>query len=121
MRFLIDNALSPRVAEGLRQAGHEAVHVRDYRLEKADDAVLFDRAALEDRVVVSQDTDFGALLALRKTKKPSVILFRTPSPKRPDWQLKLLLANLDSMGDFLKEGCIAVIEEARIRVRPLPL
>jgi predicted nuclease of predicted toxin-antitoxin system len=41
MRFLIDNALSPMVAEGLSQAGHDAVHVRDLGLQAAPDAEIF--------------------------------------------------------------------------------
>lgn len=47
MRFLIDNALSPVVAAGLGEAGHEAVHVRDYGLREAEDVVIFERAARE--------------------------------------------------------------------------
>lgn len=45
MRFLVDNALSPQVAEGLQNAGHDAVHVRDIGLATADDDVLLNLAA----------------------------------------------------------------------------
>ena len=120
MRFLVDNAISPVVVEGLNKAGHDARHVRDFNMQSASDMEIFKRAANENRILISAETDFSALLALWHQKKPSLILLRHPR-KRPESQLELLLANLPTIEKSLKQGNIVVLEATRIRVRSLPI
>ena len=121
MKFLIDNALSPLIARSLREAGHDAVHVREIGLGDATDSSIFNRALIEGRTVVSADTDFSTILAQRHEAKPSIVLFRRGTERRPADQIGLLLANLDGIKDDLERGSVVVFERARIRVRSLPL
>ena len=121
MRFLVDNALSPLVAERLRNAGHDAVHVRDSQMQGASDQEIFDLAAREARCLVTADTDFATLLALRRESKPSVILFRRPGQRRPEEQASLLLSNLGHISDAIEIGSIVTFDEARLRIRTLPI
>lgn len=121
MKFLVDNALSFRVAEMLREAGYDTVHVRDYDMETAVDRDILERARLEKRVIISADTDFGTLLAQIKTSQPSFILLRWPGLRMAQDQTRVILANLPNMMDDLSTGAVAVIEPSRVRIRTLPI
>ena len=78
MRFLIDNALSVRVAERLCDEGHDAIHVRDLGLGAVPDEAVFDRALTDARVSVSADTDFGNAARVAAINSP----VRHPFPAR---------------------------------------
>jgi predicted nuclease of predicted toxin-antitoxin system len=121
VRFLVDNALSPLAAAGLRAVGHDATHVRDYALAAAEDDAILARAADEERILISADTDFGLLLALSRAARPSVILLRGSSQRRPEVQVALLLANLPAVQTELESGAIVVVEDDRVRIRLLPI
>jgi predicted nuclease of predicted toxin-antitoxin system len=121
VNFLIDSSLSPLLAELLRRAGHDSVHVRRYGLHKADDEVIFDRATQEERVLVSADTDFAATLAARQVAKPSVILIKRSSERRPEAQAELIVANRLVIDELLDQGSVIVFEDRRLRSRALPI
>lgn len=121
MNFVVDANLSPRLAEFLRDAGHDAVHVRDIGMRAASDDEIIDYAISTDRIVISHDTDFGTLLAYRELSKPSFILIRSSDPVDVDDQARLVVANLDAMSDDLEAGAIAVFARGRLRIRRLPL
>lgn len=56
MRFLIDNALSPKLTIKLNEANYNAVHVREYAMSAAEDEIIFERASDENRIIISADS-----------------------------------------------------------------
>lgn len=121
MKFLIDNAISPSVAAHLREAGHNALHVRELGKQTASDRELTAIALEQDRVIVSTDSDFAGIVTHARSAKPSLILCRGELNHQPDRQVRLLAAHLMLIHDALEAGCIAIIEPARLRVRDLPI
>ncbi len=72
-------------------------------------------------MVVSADTRFGVMLTARQAPRPSVILFRRESPRHPQAQAALLLANLETIAELLDQGSVIVFEDGRLRSRTLPI
>jgi predicted nuclease of predicted toxin-antitoxin system len=97
MKFLIDNNLSPLLAEYLKAVGHDAVHIRDYGLQGATDPHCAREARDEARVLISADTDFGTILAREKANRPSLLLIRRLVGRRTTEQAAVILANLESV------------------------
>ena len=121
MRFLVDANMSPRFAQRLRAAGHDAIAVRDLGLADASDDDILERALEDNRVIISHDTDFGALLAFRRISAPSFLLIRSSDSLTPDEQADLLLANFAAISDELVSGAIVVFARGHLRSRRLPL
>jgi len=90
-------------------------------MHAATDEEILARALEEDRIVVSADSDFGAILAAQEAERPSFILFRDPNLLVAVDYVNLLLSALPVLVPELVDGCVAVFRHGRLRVRKLPL
>jgi predicted nuclease of predicted toxin-antitoxin system len=103
--------------EGLRDAGHDVLWARTDLPGVADDVIL-ERAQDDERLVLTFDKDFGELAF--RWGLPSccgVILFRLHT-QSPEHVRTRVVETLASRSDW--RGNFFVVEEHRIRVRPLP-
>lgn len=120
MRFLADAGISPKTIEFLLGLGHDAVHVRTVGLERAEDSQLVKVAAADGRVVLTFDLDFGEILALGVLDRPSVITFRLSDARADSVNRHLTVVLMERTAE-LDAGALVLIEDARYRVRKLPI
>lgn len=121
MKFLIDSALSPLIAEELEKHGHDATHVREYGMQWEDDAEVFEFAAREGRVLVTAESNFLHLLVGVEDHGPSVVLLSRTISCDPLDQVGLMLQRIGQIEKALNQGSLVVVEDFRIRAWYLPL
>ena len=120
MRWLLDQGLPRSTVNHLGEAGHDAIHVGDIGMAAAPDSAILARAATEQRIVVTFDSDFHSLLAASQAVSPSVIRIREEGLKG-NVVAKLLI---HISGRFLKDltdGCAMSCQNREIRLRKLPI
>lgn len=120
MRFLADMGVSQHVVAWLRSQGHDAIHLRDEGLQRLPNGEIFRKASREKRAVLTFDLDFGEIAAASGGIIVSVVVFRLRNT-RSDFVIQRVADVLDQSSAELSQGAIVVVEDARHRVRKLPI
>jgi len=81
MRFLADECCDFAVVRALRAQGHDVLAVGESQ-QRSVDKDLVDLASGEDRILLTEDKDFGWLVFAGGMKSPGVILIRFPASAR---------------------------------------
>ncbi|MEA3411604.1 MAG: DUF5615 family PIN-like protein [Pseudomonadota bacterium] len=120
VQLLIDMNLSPNWVEELDKHGYHSIHWSAIGDPAAPDRDVMRWARTNGYVVFTHDLDFGTMLALTHASGPSVIQVRGQNIL-PDHIAPIVVAALNQHGSELAAGALVVVDEAKSRVRILPL
>jgi predicted nuclease of predicted toxin-antitoxin system len=120
MKLLIDMNLSPLWVKFFADCGIASVHWSILGNPSAPDSEILEYASANGFVIFTHDLDFGALLAKRQIRQPSVIQIRTQEVL-PTEVGNLVLHVLDATRFHLESGALVTVEPKRGRIRLLPI
>ena len=120
MRLLADLHIAPRTVQFLRSLGHDVLRVTDFLPATASDESIVERAAQDQRIILTQDLDMTAIIALSRRQYPSLVTLRLSSV-RIEFVNAILQRTLPALEHDLQQGALVTIEDSRIRLRHLPL
>lgn len=120
MKLLIDMNLSPLWVEFFAASGIASIHWSKVGDPSAADCVIMDYAAANKFIIFTHDLDFGALLADRKSRQPSVIQIRTQDVL-PVAIGAIVLRALNATRQLLEQGALVTVDPGRNRIRLLPI
>jgi predicted nuclease of predicted toxin-antitoxin system len=119
-RLLLDMGVPRRSVEDLASLGWDVSHVGALGIPEATDDSILALARRERRTIVTFDSDFAKILAMTRAKEPSVIHIRIQGLTQPRAAATIRQV-VAAVAKDIEAGCIAVVTEAGIRVRRLPL
>jgi predicted nuclease of predicted toxin-antitoxin system len=119
MQFLADHDVYAVTVEWLREQGHDVVTAKDLGLQQAADEELLAKAKALDRLFLSRDKDFGALVFLYAAASPGVIFLRV-TPTIVEVVHSELYRLLNERTEIELKNCYCVVEPHRYRIRHLP-
>jgi len=120
MNFLGDMGIAGSTINWLKSKGHDAKHLRDEGLHRLHDDEIFAKAKRENRIVLTFDLGFGDIVAAAGTALPSIIIFRLQDETPPNVNRRLEVVLREAATD-LSQGAIISVDEARYRIRRLPI
>jgi len=117
VRFLVDESCDRLILQLLKEGGYDVVAVSDL-VPRADDAKVFRLAVRDQRILVTEDKDFGQLVFAGLAGKGTVIFLRYP------WSVRLqigktLLDWLAKNGEKQLSGTFIVVQPGKIRTSHL--
>ncbi|MEE8115056.1 MAG: DUF5615 family PIN-like protein [Nitrososphaerales archaeon] len=119
MRLLVDQDVYYVTIEWLRKEGHDVVTAKELGMQRAADEDLLKKAKVTDRLFLTRDKGFGALVFLKMVQSVGVILLRvTPAVMEEVYQ-EIERLFRDHREEELKE-LFCVVEPHRHRIRRLP-
>jgi predicted nuclease of predicted toxin-antitoxin system len=118
--LLVDMNVSPRVVNALRRSGWDAIRVSERLPATSPDEVVLAFARREGRVMVTEDLDYSALLALGGFDRPSLVTLRLSSGD-PDIVARRLVCVLPGLVPVLASGAAVTVEDDSERIRVLPI
>ena len=120
MKVLVDMNLSPLWVRALESHGFSAIHWSSVGDGRATDSEVMNWAQKNGHIVITNDLDFGAILAVTGATAPSVLQVRAQDVA-PEHLAELVVRGLRQYEPILKQGALITIDEARLRSRVLPL
>jgi predicted nuclease of predicted toxin-antitoxin system len=120
MKILVDMNLSPTWVDYLSKNGTEAVHWSSVGPPDAPDTQIITYAKAHDFTVLTNDLDFGFILAFTRDKKPSVIQTRTGA-LNPNSIGEIVIKAINLITSDIDQGALVTIDQHKTRVTLLPL
>lgn len=109
MRFLVDECTGPRVAQWLRESGHDVFSVYEQARGLEDEAVI-QQAYRESRILITNDKDFGTKVYSENYPHKGVIFMRLQNEMASN-KIAVLDALFQDYADRLPDSFVVVTED----------